>query len=732
MALVAEATLRTVPIPASQSALLLPFGRMIDAAEAVLDCLEDGPSAVELHDWRTLSLARDWAADFRDWIPDAAEAALVVEFEGDDPGLVSRRSRSLADRLGRRGGLVADPVASHRRADCERLLGLRRAVEPAFLRLKGASRAVPLFEDVAVPPEALPDYLARLQIILRDHGVSGTIEAHAGCGQVHARPFLDLWSPEDSAKLEPLAIAVHEAALACGGTVSGEHGCGLLRTQFLRRQYGEIANIFREVKNAFDPQNLLNPGKVVGDDPHLMTKDLKVRPRVEPAQPLMKLPVLLSWPDRSFEETVSACNGCGACRTGEPTLRMCPSFRASRAEAAAPRSQANLLRQVASGRLDPRAWGSEELKANADLCVHCQLCRSECPAGVDVSGLMLEAKAAYVADHGLGADAWLLSRIDIWSRWASRLPVLYNLMMGSRPTRWLLERAFGLSRLRRLPMARRTSFLRRAEKLGLTRPNPRMPGPRVAYFVDTAADHFQQDLAETVVAVLRQAGVNVYVPKAQRGCGMPALVAGDIDRARDLVVANLRVLGNAVRDGYTIVCSEPTAALMLKHEALRLTDNLDAVLVAANTMDVGQYLAGLVARDQLRGPEHAVRARVGYHQPCHLRALNVGTPGLDLIREIPELDVEFIDRGCSGIAGTHGFSRENFRGSLRAGRALRSRLKDDDLDLGATECSTCRIQMEHNLPKRTLHPMQILSLGYGLNPHLRATLREPKPKGSLS
>ena len=732
LALVAEATLRTVPIPAAQSVLLLPFGRMHDAAEAVLDCLEDGPSAVELHDWRTLSLARDSAADFRDWIPEAAEAALIVEFEGDDPSVVSRRARSLADRLGRRGGLVADPIESSKRADCERLLGLRHAVEPTFLRLRSKSRAVPLFEDVAVPPEALADYLAKLQNILRDHGVTGTVEAHAGCGQVHARPFLDLSSAEDAAKLEPLATAAHEAAIACGGTVSGEHGCGLLRTQFVRRQYGDIANIFREVKNAFDPQDLLNPGKVVGDDPHLMTRDLKIRPPVEPPAASMKLPVLLTWPDRSMEETVSACNGCGACRTDEPSLRMCPSFRASRSEAAAPRSQANLLRQIASGVLDPKLWGSEEMKANADLCVHCQLCRSECPAGVDVSGLMLEAKAAYVADHGLAADAWLLSRIDVWSRWASRFPVLYNLMMGSRPARWLLERGFGLSRLRRLPKARRTSFLRRAEKLGLTKPNPRMPGPRVAYFVDTAADHFQQDLAETVVAVLRQAGVNVYVPKGQRGCGMPALVAGDLDRARALVVANLRVLGNAVRDGYTVVCSEPTAALMLKHDALRLTDNLDAALVAANTMDVGQYLAGLMARDQFRRPEVAVRARVGYHQPCHLRALGVGTPGLDLIRAIPELEVEFIDRGCSGIAGTHGFSRANFRGSLRAGRALRNRLKDSDLDLGATECSTCRIQMEHNLPKRTLHPMQLLSLGYGLNPHLRASLREPKPKGSLS
>lgn len=730
LALVMEATLKTVPIPSAQAAILLPFARMIDAADAVIDCLEDGPSACELHDWRTISLARDLDPNLRDWISEAAESVLVVEFEGDDPQLVERRARSLADRIGRRGGLVADPIETAKRHECERLLGLRKFVEPAFLRLSGAVRAIPLFDDVAVPPESLSMFLIQLQGILREFGVSATIEAHAGCGQVHARPFLDLKDPTDVSKIESLAGAVHEAALSLGGSISGEHGCGLLRTQFVRRQYADLSNVLREIKNAFDPQDLLNPGKIVGDDPHLMTRNLKVQAKDTLDCP--PLPVLLNWNGRSLEDHVSACDGCGVCRTTEPTLRMCPSFRASHEEAAAPKSQANLLRQIASGKVDPKLWGSEELKANADLCVHCTLCRSECPAGVDVSGLMLEAKAAYVADHGLAPEAWLLSRIDIWARWASRFPVLFNAFMRNRPTRWLLDRAFGLARLRRLPSAKRGSFLHRAEKMGLTRPNPSAPGPRVAYFVDTVANHFQQDLAETVVEVLRHAGVNVYVPPTQKGSGMTALVAGDLDRARSITAANLRVLGNAVRDGYTIVCSEPTAAMMLRSEILRLTDDLDAPLVAANTMDVGHYLAGLVAREQIHPPDFPVRARVGYHQPCHLRSLNVGTPGLDLIRTIPELEVEFIDRGCSGIAGTHGLSRKNFRSSLRAGRGLRSRLKDPDLEIGATECSACRMQMEQNIPKRTIHPIQLMSLGYGLNPELRKVLKEPKPKGIIS
>ena len=751
LALATEIMLKTVPIPLAQAVVVLPFGPIGDAAGAVVECLKDRPSACELFDWRSLSLARDVVPAMRPWIAGRAESALIVEFDGDDPAEVLDRLRGLTHRLERSGLLVDDPVEAIRRADCDFLLGLRRAITPSLMRMKGPSRPVPFMEDIAVPPESLAEYLRRLQDILKSFDVSWTLYAHAGDGQLHIRPFLDMGDPSDVAKLEPMATAVLDAALDLGGSISGEHGCGLARTQFLRRQSGDLFHAFREIKEAFDPYNILNPGKVVGDDPHLMTRHLKpvVRPepRAEPPTPIESaapesieslesapetppevLVPALRWRDLTILESASACNGCGACRTQEPGLRMCPTFRASRAEAASPRNQANLLRQIATGAVDPRLWGSEELKANADLCIHCMSCRSECPAGVDVSSLMVEAKAAYVDVHGLAPTDWFLSRVDLWSKLASWTPITWNAVLRNRYTRWFIERTFGLSRHRSLPWAHRTTFLRRAERLGLTRARPQAPGPRVAYFVDVFANHFDQELAESVVGVLRQAGVNVHVPKRQRGSGMPAWVVGDLDHARELAVANLRVLGDIVRDGYTVVCSEPTAALMLRREYLKLTDDLDAALVAENTMDVGQYLAGLAARGQLPEPKHPLHAKVGYHQPCHLRALGVGTPGLDLIRAIPELEIEFIDRGCSGMAGTFGLARKNFRTSLRAGRGLLKRLQDDDIEIGSTECGACRMQMEHGITKRTLHPIKLLGLSYGLNPSLLRHFRDAKPR----
>jgi FAD/FMN-containing dehydrogenase/Fe-S oxidoreductase len=786
LAIVLQAVLRTVPLPAAQGVVVLPFHGLSDAASFVPELLgpDTGASSCDLFDRRSISLARDADLSCRGWIDEAAEAILTVEFEADDPGVVAAKSRLLVERAHRARALVAEPFSTVKRFECERLLGLRRLLEPLLLRFRGRARPVSFIDDVAVPPEKLATVLPRLQGLFQQQNVTWTVDAYAGEGRLRLRPFLDLADPGDRAKLEPLANRVYDIVIEAGGTVSSARGCGLARTQFLRRQYGELVQVSREIKDAFDPQNQLNPGKVIGDDRHLMLQNLKPwlappeKPPTDPPSSLfswhgparqepggsgefkseakqhatatlgvetanieaeteapLDLPVIepaLRWPDLTLVETAAACHGCGTCRSLDPTSRMCPSFRALRHEAASPRSQANLVRMLASGQIDPRLWGADEFKAHADLCIHCKLCRTECPSGVDVSSLMLEAKAAHVDKHGLGTSDRIFSRIELWARLGSRFPIVTNFLLARRSTRFLLDRLLGVSRHRLLPRVRRTSYTRRASRLGLNKPRPQLPGPRVVYFVDVFANYYDQELAEAVVSVLQEAGVNVYVPHRQRSSGMAALIVGDVDHARDQALANLRVLANAVRDGYTVVCSEPTAALMLREEYVKLTEDLDAELVAANTMDVGQYLLGLEVRGQLPRPREPLHARVGYHQPCHLRALDVGNPGLELLRNVLELDVEFINRGCSGMGGTYGLARDRFFTSLRAGRGLLRRLRDGDIDIGATECGACRIQIEQGVTIRTLHPIKLLAMSYGLNPTLRQHFKDPKPRRAMS
>jgi FAD/FMN-containing dehydrogenase/Fe-S oxidoreductase len=773
-----QAVLRTVPLAAARGVALLAFSGLLDAAAFAEQILKRGLdlASCDLFDRRALSLARDADLVLRGWVDESAEAILTVEFEGDEPDSISSRLAQVRETAARTGTLVSEPVAAIEHSDCTRLLGLRKLVEPLLMRSRGRARPVSIVDDVAVPPEHLVVVLQRLQGLLQQQNVTWTLDACTGDGRLRLRPFLDLSDPGDRAKLEPLASAVYDIVLEAGGTISGAQACGLARTQFLRKQYGELAQVFREIKDAFDPLGQLNPGKVIGDDPHLLLRDLKHWPRaqarpaeiVEPpapvswssgeirvelasaattgganskatdadeAEPQLVEEVIepaLRWPALSLVDTAANCQGCGTCRSLEPTARMCPSYRALRHEAASPRSQANLVREIATGQLDPRLWGTDEFKAHADVCIHCKLCRSECPSAVDVSTLMLEAKAAYVEKHGLPPHDWVFSRIEFWARLASRFPIITNFLMARRTSRWLLERMLGVSRHRVLPRVARSSFTRRAARLGLDKPRPQLSGPRVVYFVDVYANYYDQELADSVVKVLRHSEVNVFVPSRQRGSGMAALLVGDVDHAREAAIVNLRVLANAVRDGYTVICSEPTAALMLQQEYVKLTEDLDAELVASNTMDVGQYLLGLEARGQLPKVPQKLEARVGYHQPCHLRAMGAGTPGLKLLRDVLSLEVEFINRGCSGMGGTFGLSRERFWTSLRAGRGLMTRLREPDIEIGATECGACRIQMEQGATKRTLHPVKLLGIGYGLNPGLLERYKDPKPRHAMS
>lgn len=734
LAIVTEATLRTVATTDTASAVIAGFARLSDAAEAVSSCLMSRPSSCELYDGRSIRLAREVDPLFREALSETAAAVLIVAFEGARGTGVADRARRLADRLVHGEMLVHEPKEVYERDVVTRLIDLRQLVDFRAARGRGARRPVALWETLVVPVHALSSFFVRLQALLKREDVAALLDANAGIGRVRLRPLLDLDDPRDRDKVPVLADAVRELADQVGGTADPGHGPH--RSAWMRRFQGDLVNLTREIKYTFDPMGLLNPGSVAameGPEPATAlrpgTSDASINAIVETPQTDT---MVLRWPDRSRAAHVSACNNCGACRSNEPTLRMCPVFRATRDESASPRAKVNLMRQVAAGAIDPRTWASDQFREHADQCVHCKLCETECPSGVDVSSLMLEAKAAYVAYHGLTPEDWMLSRIDLWSEWAPRLPRLFDAMNGLRWSRRILERAFGLARHRALPQAARRSFLNRAERMGLTVPNPHAPGPRAVYFLDIFANNFDPELAEATVAVLRHLGVNVYVPKHQRGCGMPALATGDLDRARELLTANLRILGNAVRDGYTVIFTEPTALLVFRKEAARLTENLDAPLVAENARDAGQYVLGLLERADAPRPSNPVPSHVGYHQPCHLRALDIGTPGLRLLRAIPGLEATFVDQGCSGMAGIYGLSRRHFRASLRAGRPLRTRLRDPALQIGSTECSACRMQMEQGTSKRTVHPMKLLALGFGLMPELRRHLTEPKPRRHMS
>jgi FAD/FMN-containing dehydrogenase/Fe-S oxidoreductase len=722
LALFTEATLRTVPLPAGRSLVLLAFESLEAALRAAQGAMPSGMAACDLMDRRLLTLARGGSAEAASLVPAEAEAILVVEYEADSPAEARRSAIELGERFQWKERLAQFALVAWEPADMERLWRVREAALPSLYGLRGGAQPLAFIEDVGVPPERLAECLHAMQQILRRHETTASFLIHAASGQLHARPFLDLQDPRDAAKVAPLAEEVHSLVLDLGGTVSSQHGTGLARTPWLARQYGQLYSVFRELKTIFDPRQTFNPGKIVA------------LPAESPPWPVRQFPTpafeasssrgwSLQWkPDEVRLECVN-CNGCGQCRTESPSQRMCPIFRADHAEAATPRAKANLLRHLLQ-ETNLALLPSDEVRAVADLCVNCKMCALECPAHVNIPKLMLEAKAANVAEHGLDRTSWVLSRTESFARLGGALAPLVNVALASNSVRWLMEKLFGVSRHRRLPSFAFRTFLNRARRQGWTR-RPRTDGPRVTYFVDVFANYNDPTIAEAVVAVLHHNGIEVHVPPGQVGCGMAPLAVGDLEAARETLQHNLRILAEPAREGIPIVCSEPTAAFLLRHDALNLLDDPDAVLVAERVVEATAYLEDLHRSGRLRTDFHALDFTVGHHVPCHLKALGRPAAAPSLLALIPNLRVRTIDVSCSGMAGTFGLKADSYAFSLEAGRPMLQALAQPAVSFGSTECSTCRLQMEDGARKRTLHPIQYLALAYGLLPELARRLHDP-------
>lgn len=746
LALVTEATLATSPLPAHVGCIMLFFTSLGAAAQAAAELANVPLRACDLMDRRHLSLARETDPRYEFLIPAEAEAVLLVERGAESAEAVRPALAEIENLLINRRKLASGSYLAVDALDQQLLWQLARRYVPTLYRLRGSSRPVPYVEDIAVPPDQLPDFLQRSLESLQRLQVTASIFGHAAHGQLHIRPFVDLANAEDVEKLRELAEELYGHAWNVGGTISGEHGEGYSRTPFAAGQHGPLAEAFREVKELFDPRDILNPGKKVLSERAPATAPLRkitypLLTRLDAGSGALQpapagengaaaagpsvFELQLDWRPEEMTYAARMCNGCGACRTQMPDSRMCPIFRPSPREEASPRSKANLARGVLAGSLPPGAVLDPAFKAVCDLCVHCHMCRIECPANVDVPKLMAEAKGAHVLTNGLPLHDWLLTRIDALCGYASRWARIANWAIANRPMRWLMEKTMGIAQGRKLPRFARQPFLQSPtqRRLGESQPDG---GDKVLLFVDTFANYCDVELAEALVAVLEHNGVSVYVPEMQLEGGMPMISQGALGPARRIAEKNVALLAEGVRQGYTVVSTEPSAVLALTREYLHLMgDDHDARLVADNSMEACHYLWRLHQQGRLKLDLEPIERTVGYHAPCHMKALEVGAPAVNLLGLIPRLDVRTIEKGCSGAAGLYGFKHKNYRTSLRVGLPLITELRSGDYQAGVTECSTCRVQMEQGSPLPTIHPVKLLAIAYGLMPKLRESLDGP-------
>jgi FAD/FMN-containing dehydrogenase/Fe-S oxidoreductase len=722
LAIVVEAELATLPIVEHRGLLLASFPSLDAAVDAAVDLLEMQPTACEMVDRRLLTAARTASAKMRDWTTDAAEAVLFIEHESLGADLLAERLERSARRLVQFGGTPVAVQGDDVVAEVWSLLGRATA---RLARFDADAPPIDFVENCAVPTPKLGEFLRTVQTILQKRLATAAISARAGSGLLRVRPLLDLRKPDHRSLLPILSEEILSAAAALGGTVHAEHGAGLLRSPLMPASYPMLHHAFARVKNAFDPTNVLNPGRIVGAEPGFPMDLLRRQPEQSPGvieNPLAVPVMQYGWTLPAARDEAERCNGCGACRTNRLGVRMCPRFDALPMEIAAPRSKANLFRQIVEGRVPDVTLADESVRAAADFCVNCRMCRIECPSGVDVARLMAEAKAAHTAEHGMSRAHQFFSRFHRWAEWGSGKHRLANFLLGRWTFRWIAQWIWGLSRKRKLPRLAGREFLKRAAELGWTKRPESNGRPRVAFFADTFVRFFDPGVGVAAVKVLQKLGRDVYVPPDQTESGMAGVHFGDVDLAREAVGRNLDVLGELARDGYEIVTAEPTAALVFRQDALWLNNGADAKIVAERTYDFGEYMALLHERGELPPPSQTLpQVRVAYHEPCHQKALEPKASPLRALEFLKGPTFTPIEGGCSGMAGAFGATAEGFKPSMAAGRKLFDRLDEPDVDVATASCPSCRIQMEQGVGKRAIAPARWFAWAYGVSD-------EPTPK----
>jgi FAD/FMN-containing dehydrogenase/Fe-S oxidoreductase len=698
LGILTSAELQLVECPPATALAVLCFDQLFSALRSVPDILRLKPSAVELLDGHLLRLASE-RETFRPTVrryPPGTEAVLMVEFEG-------------ASEQGAKARLTAlQELVNGQRPPPRRILlpsGAAEQAEHWKLRKTGLSidaKHLPFIEDSAVPVEHLADYVSDIQDLLARHGTYAVYFAHAGPGCLHIHPFINLKERRGIDLLRRISAEASDLVLKYAGAISGEHGDGQSRTAWVRKQYGDrIYEAFGRIKRLFDPDNIMNPGKIVSDraDPGLNL-------RIDPDDRAPYAPTTLDFSYRgSFDQAIELCNGCGGCRVRETGV-MCPSFQATGEEIASTRGRANLLRLAISGRLPAGTLASPAFKeAVLDLCLGCKACARECPSGVDLATLKSELLHRFHREHGVPLDARLVGHLRTVNRMGSLLAPWSNWLGRSALLRRGMERFAGWDRRRPLPVFRRETF----ERWFRRRSGPGRPdGPRVALLADCHVNYVDPGLGRIAVELLETMGATVALIDGVC-CGRPAFSKGLLDLAKEQAQETRRACDYYLRRGYSIVGIEPSCAVTLQEEYPLLLGRVEGEPVARQSFEIMEFIDRALERGELslKNPRR-LDQRIGYHGHCHLKAHGSAEAAVRVLGRIPGTEVRMLDTGCCGMAGSFGYEVKHYDLSQRlADRLFRQWGEHGGRPLASG--FSCRTQALHGLGIKIDHPLQALA-----------------------
>ena len=721
LGIVTEATVSLEPVPNETAVALLTYDDVLTAMEDVAPILDHDPAAVEVMDDVLLDLARETAefAPVVDILPENTDSTLLVEFYAD----------SIADGKQKVANLLADRLPSYEPAvdassdrittdgpvnatdaleayDDDRqakFWKMRKAGLPILLSRTGDEKHWPFVEDTAVPAENLPEYVADIQDLFAEYDTFASYYAHAGPGVLHIRPLLNLKDEDGVEKMLEISEAVTDLVIEYGGSVSGEHGDGRARSTWNRKLYGdELWESFRQLKTAFDPQQLLNPGNVCGDsDPTENLRyddDYEFNAGFEPK---------LNWDnDNGFQGMAELCHGCGGCEGHQDTTGgvMCPTYRATEnEEITSTRGRANMLRRSMSGDLPDDVFEDEFVHEVLDLCIGCKGCKRDCPSGVDMGKLKTEVKHEYHQREGIPVRDRLFANVETLYSLGSTFAPLSNLATKLPGSSLFMEKTLGIARERDLPTFKRATLKKwaRSRTPAVTEAEA---DRKVLLIADPYTNYTQPEIGKAAVRTLEAAGVHVEVSDTVTDSGRPAHSKGMIDSARETAKANIVELAPRVADGWDIVSVEPSDAVMYQEDYLDLLSGEDVVTVADNTYSVMEYLDSFRLADALDADGEGT---LSYHGHCHQTAASRDHHAVGVLRRTG-YDVDVLDTTCCGMAGSFGYEAEHYSMSKAIARLLFDAADDSPATEIVAPGTSCRTQLadyeqQHGKPP---HPIE--------------------------
>jgi FAD/FMN-containing dehydrogenase/Fe-S oxidoreductase len=702
------------------------FGSFYEAMDAAQHLVKLKPIAIELVDRTMIELAREIAMfrpTLEQFVRGTPDAVLLVEFGEDDQEENIRRLRRLGETMGdlgfgwdKHGGKWGGMIEVLNPALQTAITDVRTSGLNIMMSMKEEGKPVSFVEDCAVPLEHLAEYTSKLTEVFEKHGTRGTWYAHASVGCLHVRPILNLRQDKDVKAMRAIAEEAFALVKSYKGSHSGEHGDGLVRSEFHAFMFSDrLVRAFEEVKQRFDPGGLFNPGKIV----HSPKFDDRSNFRFAPGYRGLDIQTELDWSawpgsGGGFQGAVEMCNNNGACRKMQGGV-MCPSYRVTRDEKDVTRGRANTLRLAVTGQLGPDALTSDDMADTLKFCVSCKACRRECPTGVDMARMKIEVLAARARKFGLTLHQRLVGYLPRYAPFAAKLPWLLNLRDRLPGAATLSEAVAGFSARRRLPKWRKDVF-RDAAAVG-SLPLSGEDGRDVVLFVDTFNRYFEREIIEDAIRVLRAGAYRVHLVKPRDGsarplcCGRTFLSVGCVGEARKEAERTIAALEPYIARGVAVIGLEPSCILGFRDEIPALIGTSVAHRLGELAFTFEEFLAREQKAGRLKLPLGAVKQSVLVHGHCHQKSFDAFGAVREVIRLVPEVSVEIIESSCCGMAGSFGYGRDTIDVSLAMGELslLPAVRKAPDNAIVVADGTSCRHQIHDGAGRKAIHVAQLLA-----------------------